>query len=843
MAVVAVTNSKNKNESVIGKAGPASQVLTLAALALPGLMLSSAQAAEEEFGLQYGRYQEGERQLYGVTSKYQPIKVDMLHGAAGIKLTDRIRFGFNYIQDTWSGATPISTAPSDLRGNRPSSPDGVSGASPLITGALFLDNQLRPLVSDGIDTPTNQIDKQLVHTLSSASPETRQQGDFKLGYEWDDMAADVGGGVSTERDYESRFVNLGGRWDFNQKQTSLNLGLSYTSSDTRAILDPDASPYINTRQYDNQITVIGGDKVLRGSRQDWATSFGITQVLNKNAYVEGSVGYTRSTGYQENPYKVVEVAFINPAEQFLAPDDGYFARVRALMEQRPNERNQLAWNFRYVQHINPLNAALHFNYRFFHDDWGIKAHTFESNWRQPVGSGWTITPRVRYYSQDAADFYQPYLVSRQAYANFDPGKLPANFSSDHRLSGFGTLSGGVMLSKQFAKGITFEAGVEYYTHQGSLKLGGGGEGEYADFNYWVANGSVKVDLAALAGSHGEHDHRHHAAASSHQHGNVPAGVMFGHMMDKPGDVMVGYRYMRNRNAGDLLHGSSPVSNQVIVDNGCPGLEGCRSKPVEMVMNMHMIDIMYAPTDWLNLMLMPQFVDMTMNLSSLPNAPAAPLGVHEHHGIGGHSTGGIGDTGMYALVKLFDMQGHHLHLNLGVSAPTGNVGEKLRPTFQAPASFVHYDMQLGSGTWDFKPSLTYTGHMDDWSWGGQISGIKRLEGHNESGFAFGDLIQSSVWGGYSLLDWLSATARGIYTVQGPIRGQYIQPFSPSGPMDFPGNQGGRFWDIGLGLNAIVPNGDLKGNSLGVEWLQPVHDDFNGYQLERDGALAATWSFAF
>jgi hypothetical protein len=43
--------------------------------------------------------------------------------------------------------------------------------------------------------------------------------------------------------------------------------------------------------------------------------------------------------------------------------------------------------------------------------------------------------------------------------------------------------------------------------------------------------------------------------------------------------------------------------------------------------------------------------------------------------------------------------------------------------------------------------------------------------------------------------------------------------------------------------VVPSGDLAGNSFGFEWLQPVADDFNGYQLQREGALSANWSFAF
>jgi len=90
---------------------------------------------------------------------------------------------------------------------------------------------------------------QVTHVLSFASPETRKQGDFKLGYEWDESAAYVGGGTSIENDYDSRFVNLGGRLDFNRKQTTINLGLSYTNSDTHAMLDPDSIYYIGIDNY------------------------------------------------------------------------------------------------------------------------------------------------------------------------------------------------------------------------------------------------------------------------------------------------------------------------------------------------------------------------------------------------------------------------------------------------------------------------------------------------------------------------------------------------------------------------------------------------------------------
>ena len=847
------------------------QALTVAAMALPGLIMPTAYAAEDdEVNFQYGHYQEGKRNLYNVQNNRNPIEVDSLLGRAKISLSDRIKFAFNYTQDTWSGATPVTTAPLVSGGNRAIQADTATrprrtittGASPYLTGEILLNRNFVPLSKNARGKVTGE-NPQLVHTLSTASPETRKQGDFKLGHEWDEAALDIGGGISVENDYESRFGNINGRWDFNQKLTSLNLGLSYTNSDTSAIFDHDSSPYTTKTAFSSQIEQVGALKVIHGNRQDWATTLGLTQVLNKDALVETSVGYTRSTGYMENPYKAMTIVFVDPDQR----SKNLTGNVQAFLEQRPDQRNQLTLGSRYIQHVDMLDAALHLDYHFFHDDWGINAHTFEADWVQPIGNTWTVTPRVRYYSQDAADFYAPYLLSKQAYSkavydkttgtfsivSYDPQKLPANFSSDQRLSGFGALSGGITVNKQFSKAVSLEAGFEYYTHAGSFKLGGGGEGSYADFNYYVANAALKVNLSALdRGGHADHSSH---AGHSHHGGHGPAGVMFDHMLSKTDDVMVGYRFMYGRQSGDMLHGSNPASDQDIVNNGCgKGSNRCRLTPTYMNMSMHMLDLMYAPTGWLNLMLMPQFMDMEMNMRGLNGAPPVPPGGHVHTGTG-HATGGVGDTGMYALVKVLDIPMHHVHLGLGLSAPTGDVGIKLRRSHQQDEGFIHYGMQLGSGTWDFKPSLTYTGKLDDWSWGAQISGTKRLENNNESGFAFGDIFQSTAWGGYSLTHWLSASIRGVYTLQGAVNGQFnptqgtvngkvVNNVNPkAGPMDFPSSYGGRYWDVGFGLNATVPGGALAGNSFGFEWLQPVSTDVNGYQLDREGALSATWSIMF
>jgi hypothetical protein len=898
---------------------PALQALTTAALMLPGVM--PVQAADDEVTIQYGHYEESSRDTFGrvpigetplgntvfgeqkLPSNYTPITVDSIHAQFKTTMLDRWKFTANYTEDTWSGATPIATAPAGFGANFAFERDGadhvdvnsvgqtVSGASPRLKDGIFpvFDTQLNPVFNAGDNDDFEPVyqkgSQRLAHTMTMASPETRKQGDFSLGYEWDEAAVNVGGGISIESDYESRFVNWGGRLDFNNKLTTLNFNQSYTNSTISATLDHDSLPYLSTAGYalngrsDNGyvedvggpvVDGIGVNKKLRGLREDIATNFSLTQVLNKSALMEAGVGYTHSSGFMENPYKATYAFYVNP--DGFDPVNNVFTDISttAFSEERPDKRNQINLNLRYVQYVEPLDAAMNLKYNYFIDDWGINAHTFEGKWVQPLPWGLTVTPTIRFYSQSAADFYHPFLALRAAgdgtiSNSVNPGAGEQNdyrilkqnfahFSSDHRLSAYGALSGGVIVSKQFARGLSLEMGFEYYTHQGDLRIGGGGEADFADFSAYSANAALKVDLATLGrglayGNDSTHHHHHH-----HHGPQQPAGLMFGHMLEKAGDWMIGYNYMYSRQAGNLLKGTRSIADsEVILNNtannpNCAGTK-CFVAPSDMTMHMHMFMLMYAPTDWMNVMLMPTFMDMSMNMRSLEGADRCPSGTagivgaacqHTNHE---HQTGGIGDTNISAQFKLYGDQVNNLHLTLGVSAPTGDIGIKLRPNHGYELGFIHYGMQLGSGTWDFTPSLTYTGHYDNWGWGAQVQGIKRLESQNESGYALGDMFQTTAWGSYQILEWLGGTVRGIYTSQGALQNEYNDHHVPVGTMDEPANHGGRYWDVGLGLTATIPRGDLAGNAVSVEWIQPVQDDVNGIQIEREGALAAKWSYMF
>lgn len=316
--------------------------------------------------------------------------------------------------------------------------------------------------------------------------------------------------------------------------------------------------------------------------------------------------------------------------------------------------------------------------------------------------------------------------------------------------------------------------------------------------------------------------------------HAPAGVLFDHM-HKAGEFMVGYRFMYSRQAGDMLRGTSTVSDLQLA------AAGYSMKPTSMNMYMNMLDIMYAPTDWLTLMVMPQYVSMDMTMQGLPMLPGMDTDHHGGHGDGGshsHSTDGFGDTLLSGLVRLYQDEINHAHAGITFSAPTGSVTQK-----GADGRYTHYMMQLGSGTWDFVPSLTYTGRTGPWAWGAQLLGVIRMEGENEAGFRYGDVFQTTGWGSYRLLDWLSGSLRVLYMSQGDIEGHYNGPHNHSSPPDLQANYGGDFLDIGFGLNTVVENGPLRGNRFSIEWLQPVYTDVNGYQLDRVGTLYVNWSLGF
>ncbi len=310
--------------------------------------------------------------------------------------------------------------------------------------------------------------------------------------------------------------------------------------------------------------------------------------------------------------------------------------------------------------------------------------------------------------------------------------------------------------------------------------------------------------------------------------HAPIGVMGDHTHEA-GEWMLGYQFMYMSMDGHRA-GTDELSTHDVFDRGY----GAAATEMEMYMSMFML--MYAPTDWLTLMGMVNYVEKDMQMESNPHAMAHGHGGHMG-GTHSHSSSGLGDTSLGALIKVYDANCQRVHLNLSLVFPTAEVDEK------QDGVYLPYGMQLGSGTWDLKPGITYLGQAGNVSWGAQALATFRLESENDAGFAYGNAADVSTWLAYRLTDWASLSGRAAYHYEEDIVGHYNGPHNHTAPPHFQQNYGGHFLDLGIGLNVKIPEGPLKGHRLGVEALFPVYQDANGVGMNREFMLVAGWQYAF
>ena len=342
---------------------------------------------------------------------------------------------------------------------------------------------------------------------------------------------------------------------------------------------------------------------------------------------------------------------------------------------------------------------------------------------------------------------------------------------------------------------------------------------------------VGVDI----GHHGLH------RADSH----APIGVMGDHMHAK-GEWMLSYRFMRMemKNSRDGSSSISPEEIATMVANSFFGQPmqppTLRVVPTQMTMDMHMFGAMYAPTDWLTLMLMGSYLKKDMDHLTF----MGPAGTSIRGSFTTRSSG-FGDTKIGGLIRLYEDDTHHFHLNAGLSLPTGSVTETddvLAPTDATPTLRLPYPMQLGSGTFDLLPGVTYTGQSGNVGWGAQYSAVIRVEDENHEDYSLGDEHRLTAWGSYLWKPWISTSARIAGQTIDKIDGQNPDIVAPVQTAD-PDNQGGERVDLLLGVNLIGQTGALAGHRVAFEFGAPIYQHLNGPQLETDWTFTVGYQKAF
>ena len=249
--------------------------------------------------------------------------------------------------------------------------ESLSGASPWFT-SRSLDGE--PVVN--LSGPSGIWDRRA--ELSVGSRYYLENGSFagKIGY-------------SEENDYSAVYFGLNGEKSYNNDLTTVSVGLSYSSDE---IFPTDAALF---------------NRVIEDDKQSTSVFFSVSQIINQVSSFQSALSITEQSGFLSDPYKLRDI--------------------------RPDNKTQIAWSNSYRKFFVSTNAALHVNYRYYHDDFGINSHTSDLSWHQNLGRTLQLVPALRYYNQSAADFF----------TNVDNFLNPISEyqSSDYRLSTFGAVSG------------------------------------------------------------------------------------------------------------------------------------------------------------------------------------------------------------------------------------------------------------------------------------------------------------------------------------------------------------------------------------------------------------------
>ena len=378
-------------------------VLWLLVLMLVSGLLVRARA-DDDFTYRYEKYQENSGRI-GVESHL---------GQFDVTLTPWLSFKGQVVNDAVSGATPTGL------------PKTAQIPTNSFASSIWADSYARAHMKD--------------NRMAGFGEPTFTYGANRLS---------VQASYSGESDYISRGIALNYSRDFNDKNTTLNVGWSH-DFDT---IEQGASPY-------GSLFLDRYGKHIDPKKDADEFIVGVNQLLSPKTILTANFEFGYENGYLGDPYK-----------GFL-----FYDGVGG-PEQVPGQRTKEIFYTQLTQFVTPLNGSVEASYRFYSDSYGIFAHTASVAWLQKIGETLVISPSFRYYRQSAADFYHitlPGYVGSIPVATGDPTPfdnnpqpvIPRHYSADYRLSELQTMTAGVSLSWKVVDHFYVEASYERYIMQG-----------------------------------------------------------------------------------------------------------------------------------------------------------------------------------------------------------------------------------------------------------------------------------------------------------------------------------------------------------------------------------------
>ncbi len=267
-------------------------------------------------------------------------------------------------------------------------------------------------------------------------------------------AVNLGASASKEYDYLHLGVNAKISRDFNKRNTTVSAGLALAFDSIDAV-DGVPMPLSSMADVDDLSNRLG-----KQDKDIVDLVLGVTQVISRNLVVQANYSFSDSSGYLNDPYKIVsvvdgtsgDVVPRTPPQGVLGPSHEY------IYESRPDKRTKhsLYGQAKYYMSGKVLDVS----YRYMTDDWGIDSHTVDLRYRWPIDDSRYLEPHLRFYTQTEASFYAVGVV--------DGSPLPANVTHDYRLGNFDAITAGLKYGWETKSGNEMSVRLELYQQRGSI---------------------------------------------------------------------------------------------------------------------------------------------------------------------------------------------------------------------------------------------------------------------------------------------------------------------------------------------------------------------------------------
>jgi len=224
-----------------------------------------------------------------------------------------------------------------------------------------------------------------IDVMTTASPykEERTQGSLAFDMLQGKTQYSVSYTLSDENDYTANTASFDLSQDIFGDLTTVSFGFSQGWDEVRKRGDDTFAEPVDRRNY----------------------RFGLQQILTPRMMAGLNYEVITDEGFLNNPYRSVRYLDETSAR-------GYSYQPELYPHTRTS--NAIAINARYYL---PYRAAVHGEYRYYTDTWGIDANTVSLGYTHPWGKRWIFEAGYRWYDQSAADFYSD-LFPRADAQNF-----------------------------------------------------------------------------------------------------------------------------------------------------------------------------------------------------------------------------------------------------------------------------------------------------------------------------------------------------------------------------------------------------------------------------------------